>query len=916
MDRLDPYQAQFTSPMSTYEGYGIDPSLMTPAYMANFRPAYHNPYMENEPYLRDIASAPADGLAWGAQNVGVPLATWWAANKMLKGSGEKLGAGIARAGVSGLGSLVSRGFTKVGAGMIPRAAGSLGMGSVLGGAAGYAGGMIGGMLLPIAAATAATSIVNTGFVDNYSSIREGRGALQDNLSKVYTGAGLNGRRGVGAMRSAQLAEKINKIGVDDQRFDGMDVQEIADLAMKAGTLQEFTMMDSDSIVEAVKSTVDTIKVIQDVTGNRDFKEAVDYLAKLKRAGLTNNRQMSAAMSEIASMAGVAGVSIGQMVDSVGAQGHLIFQQAGMAPTVGMKTSMGAYAGFTNAYRSGLVSNSQMAALGGVEGATQLVTQGAMEAATDHWSVLMGMTGADSIDGALGDFSRRGNPMEAMGDMYMNRSVYSQKFMEGETAGTTILKQLVTQLKSMYGNEKVTLSKLANVAQMNGMNPQVFRAAVLENESLKDSKSIAMASSARRASNTDRFVNTLEESGLANQGVPLIGAMERGLVRAKRGIKNFGDDTAGWLNIASGGAEDLMNYLGFAGYGIDDPARQYAVMDDGLSRIEIGKRGKRRNGTYSGFQRDSKYDGIMAKLLEGTTSFDEDVRKLSRKVLSGPIIDTDALVELNAIRRGDIFGTESMIDAKIAARDMKGLSVNRTDIKGNDDSLYRDRFKIFDDDEFRGLMGSIRAAEGIENGLLANVKRVIVGDPNSRDAKRARKALAAAGFSEEQISKWSKGEESVDDQKRFRDFYTNVQADTINGLDLTKEEDFQKAIKAMTEGMPTLDRDALVQNLSSRWKAVGGKAEASANKFLDLQEEINTTQASIKAPNTGIDIEGVEYMKEATVSMGEFNRVLGSDDGTVSMFGKLNTRLRDVNNELDRLKNNSEMLRRQRGINGN
>lgn len=964
MEKLTPYSAEFQAPMSTYEGYGIDPSLMTPAYMANFRPAYKSATQEYDNTIRDAVSAPIDGMMWGAQNFGIPLATWLLASKVLGKAGTSLGTGIGGAMGGGMGRLIGAGATKV-AGPMGGAA-TAPVGRLLASGMGKVGGLLGGFMVPLAAASAASNMLERGTVDNYMAVKYGGAALQDNLRNVYTGEGVGGMLGTSAEKAVDIAREVNKLGVEEYRYDGRDIQEIMDLSIQSGALNDYTMLDKDQLVGAIKDTVDTIKVIQDISGDKDFQKAVDYMAKLKRAGISGPNATAQAVREISNYATIAGVSTDQLMNSAGAQGMMIFQQAGMSPMEGMRTAMKSYAGFSNAFRTGLITNPELAALGGIDGATQLVTQGAMNAATDHWSVLMGMTGAEDINDAISRYNKRGNPMDSHGDMYINRSIYSQRFMDGETAGTTVLKRLAAAVKTTYGqDEEISMERIGNIARMLNVDPQVVRAAMYENMALGDENVRNNKRGAKAAGLKEMLMRRAEAENLDLQGLDGVLSPIAWMQKAYRdvaiGTKDIGDDTATWFNTLYAKAEDFYKKGDMYSSGIATEEKDFAVMGDGeiaelkmvedkeIVRYETDNDisnsffGGTKKVVSTGEVDTDKGAEILRSLKELSHSDNKEIYSQVQAIFKMKEDGKDAtaeLLKLNKESDGAIFGENltrlEELERLQEFKDLKLRRVKEFDIDDASTNEFRKALNITRDSA-EELLTEINKSGDVKGTVDEYATRMIELSKEDDNKKR-----------------WTENGVLMDrERKDFLDLMRVAGIDNFHQLDMNNAEDELKVRRAVRdtvvpayqtggiEGNISEDQllDLVMSNMPEEiLKEKGGRQKAAsiAAKFMEnskayvtmynessskdkigmLREDIEKVTESVNSGPQAIEIEGMENFKKATDGLESLSETLIKQGGTVKRFEELNEKLTNVNRELGKLGGNVSLFKSGQRLGGN
>ena len=419
-------------PIQGYNNWNVNAPYMTPAYMANFRPAYasdgtYNPWVDNPsfgdsasalgfraqmgqyemPYGGDVmgytarhrynmVTAPMDGMMQGAQSIGIPLASWYLANKVFRADalGSALGRGAGRmAGVLG-GSMMRR----VGLGAVAEGASMLGMGTAATGLAGFAG----ATMLPMAVGTGIASAFNDGLINPYISARRGSEAMMANtthMALVGRGSAVTGGFGMSARRASEISTALASAGTKDMGLDTMQYNQIADNMMQAGIFQEVGDMDTTRIVDGVKKATSVLKMISTITGDPDIQNGVKTLAMLKSGGLDDISEMGAALKKIRNTSAQTGTSVNQILDTVGNQGMVMAQQYGLRGITGLLASSDAYAGFMNARKSGLISGAQMQALGGAEGMTQNAMSGMMKV-MNHAAMTMVTQGGGNVNHSL------------------------------------------------------------------------------------------------------------------------------------------------------------------------------------------------------------------------------------------------------------------------------------------------------------------------------------------------------------------------------------------------------------------------------------------------------------------------------------------------------------------------------------
>jgi len=395
------------SPAMLNPGWGINPALMTPSYMASFRPQYTgtnpytaysrpswaggvnqlvnpmaagdprwgNPVDNNSAAVEAAGTKPMDTAAWLTQRVAIPAIMVGGAARFLGPNastitGDILGTFAGR----GVGGAVGRG---IGAGLGRSFGGALfgsAGASAAGGVMGAAGGFLGAAMLPLAVGVGASHLADEGLVQPYIQTRKNARNLMGSFSGVSfgdaQGNSISGR-GLGAAEAHSMASRMTRSGIQDMTFSSSEYTEMGGMGMRSGLFDD---VSSRKIVDRVKSVADQVKLIMSISRNPSVQAAIEELSKLHIAGanITGGASSQAATMyrQMGMAASVAGTSVQHIMDRVGSQGQLMYQMNGMTPYLGMVAAANSYAGFSNAQRMGVIGNAAMARMGGLEGATQ------------------------------------------------------------------------------------------------------------------------------------------------------------------------------------------------------------------------------------------------------------------------------------------------------------------------------------------------------------------------------------------------------------------------------------------------------------------------------------------------------------------------------------------------------------------
>lgn len=586
---------QFQTPITTYEGFGINPAYTTPAYMANFRPAYsfeqdpYNPYAMEYPYsaafaesvlpLRDtttFASDPLqhqfamnkrvddthwDGLMDGVTKWGTPLAAWWAANKVFnrqvrsanplaKGfygaseymkqgffgaKGHTAGMAAARAAMAtkakqSLGARMGAAFggnVFRGAGHVANAglrglgfAGSAGVVGGMGAVGATVGSALGGIAIPLLAAQAAATVANKYVADPYISLRRGEDAMLSNTANTFVGGGagaVGGGFGISATHAAKLSEAFTQSGTDDLAFKREDIGIMADYGMQQGLLNDIGSMNVDDMKKRVANMADTVKLIMAVANTDSVKTAIEYMGRLKAAGITDPAAARRTMQSIGASSAMSGVSVEQLMNTVGNQGQLMFQSQGLLPVLGQKSAIATHAGFANAYKAGIISTENLAMLGGVEGATQNAMSGFLKL-TGNQANMMGLhAGLPMGTNMIETLSKFGNqyaqdPFAMMSDMLVNGRARLSEQLAGTgqiDAEVRTLKQMASKFGHVFLDEDGNFKDAKSIPlfmQQAGMGEEEIRSMLERWKSVQNSAYQDRA----RESVTDGSIRTMQQ----------------------------------------------------------------------------------------------------------------------------------------------------------------------------------------------------------------------------------------------------------------------------------------------------------------------------------------------------------------------------------------------------------------------
>jgi len=251
------------------------------------------------------------------------------------------------------------------------------IGTMLGGPiGGFAGGILGGM--------AGQAMGNMAMTAPLMDIQRGRGIQNMTSSFMAGGASLNPFTGMGMERGAaqQTATGLRKMGssYDFQRqtgFNTEDVMKLTQLAGDQGLLQ--TAQNPEDILKKMQQVSKSLAALVKITGDPDVRNAVKHLGQMQQLGFEGIQGQTAAISNRARFAQMAGVSQGAMHEQYGMPGAFMAQNMGLAGATGYSAGMmgGATANMGVSSRS--FTDVQLSLAGGKQGVGQTAAMAALGA---------------------------------------------------------------------------------------------------------------------------------------------------------------------------------------------------------------------------------------------------------------------------------------------------------------------------------------------------------------------------------------------------------------------------------------------------------------------------------------------------------------------------------------------------------
>lgn len=678
----------------------------------------------------------SDAFVNGVTKVGIPLAAWYGANKFF---GMKVAArsptaglwdrGAAYAGAiyrgqgmraaatawgataaqqslgAAAGSVLGRGVGSVAGGFIGGAGRLLGMGgalggasTVLGGAGAVAGGLIGSIAAPLAVGAGVAKAANYYAAEPYIGLRRGEDAMLANTANQFVGgsAGPNmGSFGISARHANRLSQAFMQDNIRDMGFQPGDYSAMADYGMQAGIFNDIGNLNVDDMKKRVSGMADSVKMIMAVANTTSVKEAIQYMARLKAAGVSNPGAVTRVMSEMGMAAGISGSSAEQIMNTVGNQGQMIAQRLGMLPVMGQRQAASIYAGFANAYKTGSLNQADAAALGGVEGATQYAMEGAGRIFSMPYFKAAINSGAQLGSGNMLNVAqaygkrRAGNPLQSYGDDVLNSGVRTTEYLNNHSSMETVMNFLYDQtanIPSARGKDgKVDLRAALGWATANGyLSEEEARTYGLQFKMKMDPEYQRRMESASRGSADKQMNQWMSQQGYDTlAGVPILGNTIQRFRQMNREVLDDSSGVAGAFTSFRAGMSDKWDTFQASIMGRQNPnskgAATWAMENGQQVRKELDI------GAYSSYMgnetRSSAYDGILKSLSNDVLNADpeSEIGKMAKKLYGNLGKNGDNRADLDAyyrLKKGDVGAAQGMTRSQYTDQMNRAIQTGR------------------------------------------------------------------------------------------------------------------------------------------------------------------------------------------------------------------------------------------------
>ena len=770
-------------------GWGMDPNLLTPSYDAPYRPQWNgngppsdfskrgffagaNNLMPWQNYgntspldnwhnsVNSVVDTPAATAAFVVQRIAAPALAFGMANKALGPSsfmgafrGQGVGASMGQNLFRGAGTGIGRGV-----GMNAAWAGRMGAGM------GVAGSALGAFAVPFAAAQSAMwgaekALFNP-FLNNVASAE----SLHQNFKGVSFGEGGGNTvtgRGFGYREASGMASQITQQGIKDKMFGTDEYKNLADLTMRSGLLDNTKAAD---ITKSIKNISEQVKLIMSISKDPSVQGAIESLSKLSLGGASTHGAFSGASHAYAQMgmaASMAGTTVQRMMDTTGAQGQYLYGSNGMTPYLGQLAAANSKAAFVSANRVGLISEGQMARMGGIEGATQSSLTGQVNYSQTLFNKMRmynSYLGSGSQNGTVGNVSAFGqsmtsDPMGTYGaSMLLGGAMSSRQSAERGNLATQ--DQLMASLEGVPGvknpDGSINAEKAVPYLMRGGMSIDQIQAWYHERMASEDKGAYKQRLASMRSQHVEQWSQFTKQNDLEGG---FTGAVWNPLAKAGRTItSSIADAVVSPMTESMGSAKDsVFGAAHWLSYG--DSMDGEVTMDSAEGRRLIG------GGAPAG-AKTLAFNNLQDDALAihqgnaGVRKMKSVISDLKTRAAGG---DAKAQAAIDAVVSGKTTGANKELihdQLKLSSSEVgRGKDFSTSDfaaMEGYFSSMKEDTSSSSSDSNSKDLVGMTEDITGISN-KIPGLENWTVQDNLDLMSKASR--LKARGLTAENYSKF-------------------------------------------------------------------------------------------------------------------------------------------------------------------
>lgn len=431
-------------------GYGMpSPSMMTSPSYGMFRPGGNGPMSMGGAHVPSIFNPFAPTMP--SSHFSAPAMHGL---QMMQARQSQMVSAISGVGEFGLGA----GGSVVG-GALGSAFGPLGTlaGSYLGGKVGHAAG-------------------NLMFGPAMHDMAQGRQIQRMTAPFMTTGSFLSaGGQGLNTDAGRQVATGLRHMYRDRDfehtGFNTADASRIMNLSGQQGLLTG--AQNPADILHRVKEISKTVKVLMQITGDPDVRDAIASLGQMRNLGFQGLNAQAGAVANRSAFARMAGVSQSAAHEMFGMPGAMMAQQVGLAGSTGYAAGM-AGGGLANiAASSGSLNDLQLARAGGRSGLAQINTMAQVSAMQSDLHLMASLKrGGKGLEVDMDAF-RRSQSMTP-GEVAREAAERTQKLgadgiFEWRTRRQEFKDQIAQKLSPLEMNLNVVRQASALQKQVPGMN---------------------------------------------------------------------------------------------------------------------------------------------------------------------------------------------------------------------------------------------------------------------------------------------------------------------------------------------------------------------------------------------------------------------------------------------------------------
>ena len=324
--------------------------------------------------------------------------------------------------------------------------------------AGFAGAAAGSLLAPYAFGEAIAEGVDAAVFSPYVAGRQTSNMVQDSLRGTYTG-GLGSAASpldVTNRNASKIGFELSRTFTNNTSF-GMEASADIYSGATAAGLFKGTQFNTTDMKKRMKDVTQSISLMMSVFNDPSTQDAIERLRQLSEgSGLKSVSAISALSAQYRIASAVTGVGTRELMSGVGTQGQLMYAQSGLMPHLGQYAAINAMSGISSAYRSGLVSSTSLAMMGGEQGATQLAVQAQIGLARNPYFEMTAFNkyaGGKNPTDVVGNIAAFGqaissNPLAGYGKFMLNKDITTSNMLRDDPR--SVIDRIIERGKTMPG----------------------------------------------------------------------------------------------------------------------------------------------------------------------------------------------------------------------------------------------------------------------------------------------------------------------------------------------------------------------------------------------------------------------------------------------------------------------------------